>query len=384
MKHIERSFEIELKNRLSEKPRFIQCVLGPRQIGKTSGVRHVLETYFVKSNFHYASCDDKHADSDWIYQQFQIANEKKSEIIAIDEIQKIENWNESIKNIFDSLKKNKELKHIVLLGSSSLKISQGLSDSLAGRFEIISAYHWPYHESHKLSGISFDDYVRSGGYPESYFLLKDSDRFRNYIVDSIFESVISKDILRYAQVRKPALFRQTFLLACQYPAQEISYNKLLGQLKDAGNVDQIKYYLDLFAQAFLIRLVFKWGSNLKTRTSSPKLLPSASVFSSVFAVGEYTSDFKGHIFECLVGNRLCETFKDKVFYWHEGAYELDYVIEYNHQVYGIEVKSGRSLKATSLGQFRSKFKKAKTIIINIENYQKFELDPKNFILENSV
>jgi hypothetical protein len=50
-------------------------------------------------------------------------------------------------------------------------------------------------------------------------------------------------------VANPALFRQAFAILCRYPAQEISYTKLRGQLQDKGNTDLIKYYIELYAGA---------------------------------------------------------------------------------------------------------------------------------------
>ena len=383
MKHYIRDFEKTLMLRLRERPSFIQAILGPRQVGKTSGVLNVLKSYASKNQYHYAAADEGFADADWFFYQLQLAQQKNSHIIVFDEIQKLANWNDLVKTAWDRQKKDKKLMHWVLLGSSSLKLSQGLGESLAGRFEVIPVHHWSFSESLKISKkMTLNDYLLFGGYPGSYTLIKDQKRFKKYIFESIIESVISNDILRYATVKKPALFRQTFYLACQFPSQEISYNKLLGQLQEAGNVDQIKYYLDLFSQAFLLRIIFKWSDSPKSRTSSPKLLPCASVFASTAIGKNLSSEQVGRVFESIVGNRLCENFQN-VYYWHDGKYELDFVIEHNGQIFGIEVKS-KTQKSASLSAFRTKVKSAKTCIIEMNNYLDFEKDPVAFILKMSV
>ncbi|MEQ1664937.1 MAG: DUF4143 domain-containing protein [Bdellovibrionales bacterium] len=154
------------------------------------------------------------------------------------------------------------------------------------------------------------------------------------------------------------------------------------QLQEVGNVDQIKYYLDLFSQAFLMRLIFKWSTTLKSRTSSPKLLPGAPVFTSIFVGRDLTDEQRGRIFEAVVGNRLCETF-DIVYYWREGNYELDFVVEHEGQMIGVEVKS-KIRKSSSLSFFRAKVPTAKTCIIDMLNYKDFENNPIEFLTQMSV
>ena len=382
MSHIARFFENTLDQRLSEKPEKIQVILGPRQVGKTTGVLHLLSTRYKKTNYEYFECEDGIKESNWLHQKIQDSLITKSKIIVFDEIQKIDNWADQIKLIWDRNRRSKTPFHLVLLGSSSIEISQGLGDSLAGRFELIPAYHWNFNETHKISQMDFNDYLRYGGYPGSYPLLKDKKRFNKYVQDSLFETVVMKDILRFVQIKKPALFRQTFILASQYPAQEVSYNKLLGQLQDAGNVDQVKNYLDHFAQAFLIRLIFKWSETQGSRTSSPKLIPTANVFTQLFSTTELTQEQLGRVFESTVGNRLCENF-DQVYYWREGKFEVDFIVVHNKQIYAIEVKS-KNRKSQGMTEFKKRYPKALSLYIHTENYLEFEKNPLHFVEEYSL
>ncbi len=376
MKHYVRTFEKILLERLKQKPQFIQTILGPRQVGKTSGVLNILEKNFNPKDYEYLSAEDDLFDADWFLAQVQKATQNKKKIIVFDEIQKVEQWSELVKRSWDSQKRQKNLMHWVLLGSSSLKLTQGLNESLAGRFEVISVPHWSYEESRKFT-LNLNQYIHQGGYPASYSLIKEPARFKKYMLESIFETVISLDILRYATVKKPALFKQTFMLACQYPAQEVSYNKLLGQLQDAGNVDQVKYYLDLFSQAFLLRQIFKFSKSPLSRVSSPKIIPCAPVFTSLFMRRELTPEEKGRVFESIVGNRLCETF-DSVSYWREGHDEIDFVIEFENELYAIEVKS-QIKKIPKFKAFKAKYKHAKFCLIDFENFEEFDQDPFAFI-----
>ena len=377
MSHYKRNFENVLKERLREKPHFIQVIQGPRQVGKTSGTQNVLQTLFSKKQYNFFSCEEGIHNHDWFLQQVQKTQNEKKKIIVFDEIQKIDRWSDLVKLAWDKQKREGALMHWILLGSSSLQLSIGLGDSLAGRFETIPVHHWNYNESKTAFGLTLDEYILFGGYPASYLLKDNPERFKNYIFNSIFETVISRDILRYVTVKKPALFRQTFINVCQFPAQELSYNKLLGQLQEAGNVDQIKHYLDLFYQAFLLRLIFKFSKTKLSRSSSPKLLPAAPTFTHLFLQRNLSPEEKGRVFECIVGNRLCENF-DAVYYWRDGMREIDFVVDTGKNLIGIEVKS-KQKKIAGAQIFRSKFKNGKICFVNFENYLEFEANPRNFL-----
>lgn len=380
-KHFVRDFEKVLVKHLTEKSPYIQVILGPRQVGKTTGVLNVLKKHFTVKESVYHSCDEALSSIDWLKEKIQDSFSQNKKILVLDEIQKIPNWSEVIKTAWDKNKRENIGLQFVILGSSSLDLSIGLSDSLAGRYEIINAYHWSFLESNKAYGVGWEDYILYGGYPGSYPLIKEPDRFKKYIYNSIFEAVVDKDILRYSSIKKPSLFRQTFQLAVQFPAQEVSYNKLLGQLTEAGNVDQIKHYLELFEKAFLLRKIFKKTTSPLSKSSSPKLLPTAPVFTFLFMSETMRVEEKGRLFESIVGSRLCETF-DKVFYWRKANHEMDFVIELAGQLIGVEVKSKRK-KASNTVEFKKDFKKATTCVIHFENYQDFELNPKEFLHKNS-
>lgn len=378
MRHHVRSFEAALLERLKQTPRFIQTVIGPRQVGKTSGVLHVLEENFRSSEYSYFSSEDDLFDANWFLSQVQKATQEHKKIIVFDEVQKIDRWSELVKRAWDLQKQQRKLMHWVLLGSSSLKLSRGLSESLAGRFEVIATFQWSFSESKEAFGLNLEEFLHLGGYPASYELRRDSARFRKYMAEAVFESVVSLDIFRFASIKKPALFRQTFELACQYPSQVLSYNKLLGQLQDAGNVDQVKHYLDLFSQAFLIRQIFKYSKSPLSRLSSPKLIPSAPVFTSLFLRRPLTPEEKGRVFEGVVGTRLCETF-ESVFYWREGHDEVDFVVEHEGQIFAIEVKS-KAPKNIRFRAFEAQYKKALYCVIDFENFEEFDRNPRDFLL----
>lgn len=368
-------FEV-LKQRLSEKNLLIQVILGPRQIGKTTFM-----TDFVSqspSKYLFVSGDGVQ-DSFWIEHQWAQA-EEQGKILVIDEVQKIPNWSESIKKCWDAQKFRKNKIKCVLLGSSSLTLQKGLSESLTGRFELIRAFHWDFQSSSQLiKKISIDDYLIYGGYPGSYSLRKDSHRWEEFLRSSIVETVIGKDILMQARVKSPALFRQCFYVLMNLPAQVLSYNKILGQLQDRGNIDLVKYYIELFEGAYLLKALQKYSKNeIGKRQSSPKIISMAPALNTFHRMDNLTSEYMGRVFESLVGAQLLRH-KENIFYWSEGDYEVDFVLELQGKLIAIEVKSGKKRKSSSLEVFTKKYPAAKVIFITKENYPTFEKDPLGFL-----
>lgn len=379
MKLLKRAFVKVLEDRLNESTLLIQVILGPRQVGKTTGVQ-MLDSF--AEDIHYASADDALSlSADWINEQWQAAKLKsKTPILIIDEIQKVEHWSERIKALWDAEKRKKGNLKLVLLGSSSLHLHTGLDESLAGRFEVIRVHHWSFAESHEQFGFTLNEYLQFGGYPESAQFKNDYRRWQVYLKSSIIESVVGKDILRQSGVRKPGLFRQTFEILAAYPAQEVSYTKLLGQLQEKGNTDLVKHYIELYEAAYLFKAIPKYSASvMRQKTSSPKIIPLCPALYS-YRSGKSdleSSELKGHIFEAAVGAELTKL-PGELFYW-KGKAELDFVYVYEKQILAIEIKSGRKKSAKGLDEFTSLYPKSKQLFITPENFLQFSKDPEGFL-----
>ena len=229
----------QLLHRVSEPRRFLQVLAGPRQTGKTTAARQVAASVDIPT--HYASADEPVLKGGaWIEQQWETArmrcrSEGQSALLILDEIQKVPGWPESVKRLWDEDTGAKGDLHVVLLGSSPLLMQQGLTESLAGRFEILRATHWSFGEMHEAFGWSHEQYAYFGGYPGSAGLIDDQDRWTRYVLDSLVETSISRDILLMTRVDKPALLRRLFELGCVYSGRVLSYQKMIGQLQDVGN-----------------------------------------------------------------------------------------------------------------------------------------------------
>jgi len=365
-----------ISKRLREKRHFILVITGPRQVGKTTAIHQVLGGMDTPN--HYAAADlPAPPPIEWISQQWDAGRRRLrdggSAVLVLDEVQKIARWSDEVKRLWDEdTRQGNDLK-VVLLGSSALLIQKGLNESLAGRFEVIRFSHWPWKECRDCFGWTLDEYIYFGGYPGAATLVDQEDRWSQYIRDSLIETAISKDILLLNRVEKPALLRQLFVLACEYGGQILSYQKLLGQLADAGNTTTLAHYQRLLESAFLIKGVPKWSAGaLRRRSSSPKWLPLNTALMTAIAnrtIEEWRSnpDLWGRLVEVAVGAHLVNEGTQhgiEVYYWRKGHHEVDFVVRKGKKVVAIEVKSGKKkITRSGLEQFIKKNKTTTTLVV---------------------
>jgi predicted AAA+ superfamily ATPase len=351
----ERPYAKILMKRLREARRFIQAVAGPRQVGKTTLVHQVLAGLGPRT--HYASADEPTLkDNAWIEAQWEAARllpgqgGRAGAVLALDEIQKIPAWSETVKRLWDADSAARLPLRVILLGSAPLLMQHGLTESLTGRFEILHLPHWSFTEMHACFDFTLEDYIYFGAYPGAAPLTAEPARWVRYIKDSLIETTISRDVLLLTRVDKPALLRRLFELGCRYSGQILSYNKMMGQLQDAGNTTTLAHYLDLLAAAGMLVGLQKYsGATISRRGSSPKLqvlntaLMTAQT-SSPLSELKSERELWGHLVESTVGAYLANasaTGLFELFYWRDRNREVDFVVEAGRKLIAIEVKSGK-------------------------------------------
>ncbi|OFW07654.1 MAG: AAA family ATPase [Acidobacteria bacterium RIFCSPLOWO2_02_FULL_68_18] len=374
----ERSQLNALATRLTEPRRFLQVVAGARQVGKTTLVGQVLNRLDLPRVF--VSADEPTVgDTAWLAAQWErgrlaVADAGKSgAVLVLDEVQKIPRWSETVKRLWDEDSRARRPLKVVLLGSAPLLMQQGLTESLAGRFEVVHLPHWSFAEMRTAFGLSLEEYLYFGGYPGAAPSIKDPLRWRRYLLDSLIETTIARDVLLMTRVDKPALLRRLFELGCRYSGQVLSYTKMLGQLQDAGNTTTLAHYLELLAGAGMLTGLQKYaGRSVRQRGSSPKLqvLNTALMTAqSGLSPEEARSDreFRGRLVESAVGAHLANAAAGgacELFYWREQNQEVDFVVRAGRTVVAIEVKSGRAPNSFSgLEVFSKTFKPKRTLLV---------------------
>lgn len=374
----ERRQAATLAARLGEPRRFLQVVSGARQVGKSTLVAQALGRLDVPSVF--VSADEPTiGDAGWLAAQWDRARLAAADagasgaVLALDEVQKIPRWSETVKRLWDEDSRARRRLKVVVLGSAPLLMHQGLTESLAGRFETVHVPHWSYAEMHAGFGVTLEQYLYFGGYPGAAPLIQDPPRWRRYLLDALIETTIARDVLLMSRVDKPALLRRLFELGCRYSGQVLSYTKMLGLLQDAGNTVTLAHYLDLLAGAGMLTGLQKYaGQALRQRGSSPKL----QVFNTALMTAQSglspdearaDREFRGRLVESAVGAHLANAAAGGVcelFYWRESNREVDFVVRAGRTVLAIEVKSGRAPDAfPGLGAFAAAFTPTRTLIV---------------------
>lgn len=366
----------QIIKRMAEPRKFIQVIFGPRQVGKTTLVNQMVKKYSFGSLVVSADAIDAY-NTYWLEQQWELARIKltqsggKEFLLVVDEIQKIDNWSEKVKSLWDQDTRNNLPLKVIVLGSSSLLIQQGLTESLAGRFETTFMSHWSYSEMLAAFGWNEEQYVYFGGYPGAASLISDQQRWKQYVRESLIETSISKDILMLTRVDKPALMKRLFELSCTYSGQILSYNKMLGQLRDAGNTTTLSHYLTLLSTAGLVTGIEKYSSNIiRKKSSSPKFQVYNTALISALSNESFEDAlqnpaFWGRLVESAVGVHLLNHSVSGDFaltYWREGNDEIDFVIE-QKKLIGIEVKIGAVHNTSGMAAFKKKFNPDKLVVI---------------------
>jgi predicted AAA+ superfamily ATPase len=353
-------------------------VAGARQVGKTTLVGQVVDRLEAPSVIVSADEPTVH-DTAWVAAQWERGRlaaadaGKTGAVLVLDEVQKIARWSEAVKRLWDEDTRARRPLKVVLLGSAPLLMQQRLTESLAGRFEIVHVPHWSYAEMQTAFGFSLDQYLYFGGYPGAAPLIGDPPRWKRYLLDALIETTIARDVLLMTRVDKPALLRRLFELGCRYSGQVLSYTKMLGQLQDAGNSTTLAHYLELLSGAGMLTGLQKYaGQAARQRGSSPKLqvLNTALMTApSGLSPDEARTDraFRGRLVESAVGAHLANAAAGghcDLFYWRDSGQEVDFVVRAGRKVVAIEVKSGRAPDAFSgLEAFSTAFKPTRTLLV---------------------
>jgi len=357
-------------------PALLHVLIGPRQVGKTTAAGQVEASLGWPSHTASADAPLPHPP-EWIETQWRLARAKAGRssqrvLLVLDEIQKVRGWSEVVKRLWDEEIRSEGRVRALLLGSSALLVQHGLSESLAGRFFLHRCMHWSWPECRDAFGWNLERWLYFGGYPGAAPLIKDQTMWKRYVTDSLIETVIARDVLQMQAITKPTLLRHLFALAAQYPAQIFSYNKMLGELHDAGNTVTLAAYLRLLETAFLASglEVFSSGQ-VRKRGSSPKLVlwnnalinaPALRSFDQARADGAWW----GRLVENAAGAHLLNHLHGppwSVSYWRHAGEEVDFVVSHGTTTWALEVKSGRGHKASGLDAFRRRYPKAKAWLV---------------------
>ncbi len=389
-----------LIERLNEPPRRLIWLTGPRQVGKTTMIRQARDR--LRRPFHLVPVDQPEPETSsrgrilppddtavttlrepsqrdirwlvrvWEQARLEADRSEQGSVLALDEIQKIPNWSEAVKGLWDADRHERRRLHVILSGSAPLLMQSGLTESLAGRFEPIQLRHWAFTEMSEAFGFDLGKYVYFGGYPGAAKFIGDHDRWRGYVLRALIEPNIERDILAMQRVDKPALLKRLFEVSAESSGQILAYTKMLGQLQDAGNTTTLARYLDLLERVGLVAGLQNYsGGIVRRRASKPKL----NVLNTALMSAQSSYDFKdaqadrtfwGRLVESAAGAHLWNTATGgaRLWYWRRNPDEVDFVLERGPHLVAFEVKSHeRQADRRGLEEFRKQFPRARTELV---------------------
>jgi len=388
-----RSEYLEVKKRLEEQRMFIQVIAGPRQVGKSTLVEQVLSRTTIPYNS-FSADNELNVTQAWISNVWDVARNEMTvrhepeHILVIDEVQKIDNWSEVVKKEWDRDTREKRNLKVLLLGSSRLLLKKGLTESLAGRFELVRMGHWSFQEMRGAFGWTLDQYIYFGGYPGTVPLISNETRWKKYVRDSLIESALANDVLGTTTVYKPVLLKRLFELGCSYSGELLSLTKMMGQLQDKGNVTTLANYIQVLDECHLLAGLQKYSGDTARRYAS---VPKYQVYNNALMNVYSTANFEeqrldlekwGRLVESAVGSHLlnyADKLDYKVYYWREKDNEVDFIVERDRKVWAIEVKSGKRGMNKGLGLFREAFNPYRAFVIgtdgiSVEDFLSANLD----------
>lgn len=377
------SIRQELQARLREPaPGRIQVLAGPRQVGKTTILLEIAQA--MGDQAMYLAADSPDATlSDWWLSHWQNALRMARHgpsVLLVDEVQGLPDWSRWLKVAYDEVVRERLPLQLVVSGSSSLRVSGGTQESMAGRFERLNLRHWTARDlvdafafSPEIAALTM---VRYGAFPGSISLLATPQRWKTYIRDAIIDPALGNDILMLHPVRKPALLRQIFAICLGHPSEIVSLQKIAGSLTDAGNLTTIADYLALLDGAFLATSLSRFASSeIRRRATPPKLVTLSNAFLAVVTDEEPptpASDPRrwGHWLEnACIAHAI--NAGHTVTYWREEQNEVDMIVSGTAGKWAIEIKGGdftiRDL--VGLAEFHHRHPEYRPLVIGDPNYR---------------
>ena len=344
----------------------VTAILGPRQCGKSTMAKHLLQKYEQTIYLDLERPSDLHKleDPEWYLKTY------KSRLICIDEIQKKPELFPLIRSLVDEWA---GFGHFLVLGSASQDLIKQSSETLAGRI----AYHrltpFLYQEIEQL--YTMEDYLIRGGFPGS--LLASDKEISETWRENFIMTFIERDILQWSNVM-PVALRRLWQMLAQNNGQVQNYS-VLSKLLNIS-YPTLKNYLSLLQQTFMLESVSPWFSNQKKRIiKSPEIYLNDTGIICSFADIRSFNQLSGHIllgsiWESLVLQHIKAIYpKLNIFYYRttQGA-EVDFVLEHGGKTLALECKASLSPKLSKGNYISQSDVKSDKLLVVIPSDDAFE------------
>lgn len=380
----------------------IIAVVGLRRVGKTVLLKQLInEIKGAQKNICYISFDDRDFQKyetgyeliDYFLQNSQKTSKR---YLFLDEIQKVPNWPDLLKTLYDS---EKNLK-MVISGSSSLEMKK-YKETLAGRiltfhvpimtFREFTRYHgleWKVNKGnlqrdYDMKFLSkrvlyeqlFQKYILRGAFPE--LLDKENEEYIRKYISEMVDKVIA-DVSRAIDPLKEKEINDLILLFCKSTGRVFEINNISSILK--VNRNTASKYIDLLEKAFIIRIVYNYTKSVAKRLRVGKkgyLIHSSIPISELqypFSISSLDSMDMGHLIETAILGNL-----EDVSFWSHQNYEVDVILKDGTPV-EIKYKSQVSREDwKSLIAFMEKYKVAEGILVTKDLFGQKQIDGRKIL-----
>lgn len=371
MTYIKRTIEPHLKSRLNKGRALV--IYGPRQAGKTTLSKKLLEKFDQASVASYQADDPEQAAlfTPSVKDLGLLINNKKA--LFIDEAQAIENAGLVLKLLVD----NFPSVQIIATGSSSFELSDKIKESMVGRvlpFTLLPLSAQEIANTYQTKSLfNLERSLRLGGYPA---VVTSNDLEAEELLQTIMGSYLYKDVLTYADTRNPELLRKLLIALALQVGQEVSFNELSNLLEVSRTT--IERYIYLLEQSYVIFRLDPLSSNPRKLLASRKRkiyfydTGIRNALANQLKIPLSSSQQIGGLFEnfCVLERlkaRLNNRLHLNSFYWRSPSSEIDYIEQYENKTYAYEIKWQKQKKMAP-PKFREQFPDAKFSSITKDNY----------------
>lgn len=357
-------------------PGKVIVLYGPRRTGKTTLLKHFLET---QKNYLFVTGDDLYVHD---YLASQSIEKLKNlvgtkDLLVIDEAQKIEHIGINLKLLVDHLPNLK----IVATGSSTFDLSRHVGEPLTGRKKVILLFPLSQIELGSIetsveTKANLENRLIYGAYPEVILFASEAEK-REYLTE-LAHDYLYKDILEFEGIKKSKKLLDLLQLLAFQIGKEVSYSELATQL--GLNKTTVEKYLNLLEQVFVLVNIRGFSRNLRSEVTKTSryyfydlgirntLINNFNPFSRRNDLGQLWENYlvmerikKQHYHSIQANNYFWRTYDQK---------EVDWVEEREGSLFGFEFKwQNKSCKAPAL--WEKTYPQATFEVIHSENYLPF-------------
>jgi predicted AAA+ superfamily ATPase len=339
---IPRNAEPRLKKLATQFPAII--LLGPRQCGKTTLVRHFVDGRYFDL--------EKPSDLQVFSGDIEYALQKLQGPLILDEAQTLPGLFPVLRSAIDEARHKNG--RFFLLGSVSPELIKSISESLAGRVGMLELTPFLYSEVAGRRGVKLESLWLRGGYPDA-FLERDIDGWRTWH-EAYLRTFVERDIARHQLKLSAVEVRRLLTMLAHSHGGLLNYSTLGRSL--GYSYHTIQNIIDLFVGYFLVRRLEPYHTNISKRlVKAPKVyVRDSGVLHYLLGVGTadelLTSPGRGNSFEGFMIQQILALEELRrpgsgsyFFRTHAGA-EIDLLIDRGSERIGLEFKAGVATDAT--------------------------------------